>query len=151
MKGASGCCCGAVRRRGRATEEMSNACSVGKSSIPTLPMLVPVAKTKIILPLILFIVFRRPSLELLVQLSLFSPNLRAELSRTEHGGAFRRGRKLERPVSTRRPMHVVLHSGRARGAWSLRRRQRTIREALRACVSRKWGSRLRVCQRGLAS
>jgi len=72
-----------------------------------------------------------------VQLSLFSSKIGAELRRTEHGGDFRRHRrKLERPVSTRRPMHVVLRSERARGNWSLRRHQTKIREALRACVVR---------------
>src|SRR5262252_4098119 len=72
-----------------------------------------------------------------MQLSLFSTSVRAELNRTEHGGAVRRGRrKLERPISVRRPMHVVLKSERARGAWSMRKHERAIREALRACVSR---------------
>jgi REP element-mobilizing transposase RayT len=72
-----------------------------------------------------------------VQLSLFSSTVGADLRRVEHGGDFRRGRrKLERPVSARRPMHVVLHSERARGAWSMRKHQTTIREALRACVMR---------------
>ena len=55
----------------------------------------------------------------------------------EHGGSVRRGqRKVERPVSTRRPMHVVLSSRRARGQWSLRKHHRAVREALRACVVR---------------
>jgi len=72
-----------------------------------------------------------------VQLSLFSSNIRAELQRTEHGGDFRQGRrKLERPVSVRRPMHVVLRSERARGGWSMKKHQAKIREALRACVLR---------------
>ena len=72
-----------------------------------------------------------------MQLSLFSSKVRAELQRTEHGGDFRRGRrKLERPVSVRRPMHVVLRSERARGGWSMRKHQTKIREALRACRER---------------
>ena len=72
-----------------------------------------------------------------MQLTLFSSKIGFELGRTEHGGDHRRHlRKLERPVSTRRPMHVVLRSGRARGAWSLRKHQTKIREALRACVVR---------------
>src|SRR5712691_7421853 len=42
-----------------------------------------------------------------MQRSLFSHDVNAELARTEHGGAIRRRRrKLERPVSVRRPMHV---------------------------------------------
>jgi len=72
-----------------------------------------------------------------MQPSLFPPAVHAELRRVEHGGDFRRGRrKLERPVSARRPMHVVLHSQRARGGWSMRRYHTKIREALRACVDR---------------
>src|SRR6185436_14595537 len=59
------------------------------------------------------------------------------LVRTEHGGAVRRGRrKLDRPVSTRRPMHVVLTSQRARGPWSLRRHDRAVRDALREMAHR---------------
>jgi len=72
-----------------------------------------------------------------VQLSLFSSKVYAELRRTEHGGDFRRNRrKLERPVSVRRPMHVVLWSERARGGWSMKKHHTEIREALRACVLR---------------
>ena len=73
----------------------------------------------------------------LMQRSLFSNEVRAELARTEHGGAVRRGRrKLERPVSTRRPMHVVLGSDRARGPWSLRKHGRAVRESLREMAQR---------------
>src|SRR5215471_8372149 len=72
-----------------------------------------------------------------MQRSLFSRKLRAELARTEHGGALRRGRrKLERPVSARRPMHVVLTSHRARGPWSLRKHDRTVRDVLRRMARR---------------
>jgi REP element-mobilizing transposase RayT len=72
------------------------------------------------------------------------PNLRARrsLARTEHGGAFTRcRRKLERPVSVRRPMHVVLTSHRARGPWSLRRHERAVRDALRT-MARRFGIRV---------
>src|SRR3954470_21380135 len=42
--------------------------------------------------------------------------------RGEHGGSLAVGRrKGARPIDTRRPMHCVLRSTRARGAWSLRR------------------------------
>src|SRR3954469_22225206 len=76
---------------------------------------------------------------LLVQQTLFSAHVHAELVRTAHGGTLARGRrKLERPVSTRRPMHVVLTSQRARGPWSLRRHERAVREALRA-MARRFG------------
>jgi REP element-mobilizing transposase RayT len=72
-----------------------------------------------------------------MQRSLFPPDVRAELVRTEHGGTVRlRRRKLERPVSVRRPMHVVLTSHRARGPWSLRRHERAVRDALRAMARR---------------
>jgi REP element-mobilizing transposase RayT len=72
-----------------------------------------------------------------MQLRLFAGRLKNELDRTEHGGATRRGRrKLERPVSTRLPMHLTLHSKRARGAWSMLRHRRAVHEALRACARR---------------
>ena len=72
-----------------------------------------------------------------MQQSLFSRDIRAELARTVHGGEVRRGlRKLERPVSTRRPMHVVLVSRRAVGSWSLLQHRRAVREALRQMAGR---------------
>ena len=72
-----------------------------------------------------------------VQKALFAREVHAELARTEHGGTVRRGRrKLDRPVSTRRPMHVVLTSQRARGAWSLRRHERAVRDTLREMAHR---------------
>src|SRR6266478_5398921 len=72
-----------------------------------------------------------------MQRSLFARDIHAELTRTEHGGAVRRGRrKLERPVSMRRPMHVVMTSQRARGPWSLRKHERAVRDALRAMAGR---------------
>jgi REP element-mobilizing transposase RayT len=77
-----------------------------------------------------------------VQQALFGPDVHAELKRTAHGGAVGRGRrKLERPVSTRRPMHVVLSSERARGPWSLRRHERAVRGALRE-MARRFGVRV---------
>src|SRR5260221_13425155 len=77
-----------------------------------------------------------------MQRSLFSRDIHAELTRTEHGGAVRRGRrKLERPVSVRRPMHVVMTSQRARGPWSLRKHEPAVREALRA-MARRFGIRV---------
>ena len=72
-----------------------------------------------------------------MQLPLFGRQVEVELRRTEHGGEVRRGRrKLERPVSTRRPMHVVLTSRRARGPWSLRKHDRTVRDVLRRMARR---------------
>jgi hypothetical protein len=82
-----------------------------------------------------------------VQLSLFSRRTRINLSQarraafavsdTAHGGTVRQGRrKLERPVSSRFPMHVVLHSHRAKGDWSLGRHSRAIRKILGICAQR---------------
>jgi hypothetical protein len=72
-----------------------------------------------------------------MQLSIFDRPVRIEFARTQHGGDVRRGqRKLERPVSTRRPMHVVLKSQRAAGTWSLRRHDRMVREVLRRMARR---------------
>ena len=40
--------------------------------------------------------------------------------RTEHGGAIRSGRrKLARPIDSKRPMHLVVRSEKARGTFSL--------------------------------
>ena len=72
-----------------------------------------------------------------MQLSLFDRQMRSELARTEHGGDVGRGRrKRERPVSTRRPMHVVLTSHRARGSLSLRKHDRAVRDVLRRMARR---------------
>jgi REP element-mobilizing transposase RayT len=72
-----------------------------------------------------------------MQPPLFSKSVSAELKRTEHGGMVRTGRrKLDRPVSTRRPMHVVLMSQRARGPLSLRRHDRVVRDLLRRMAAR---------------
>jgi hypothetical protein len=39
--------------------------------------------------------------------------------RTEHGGSLHQGKRKEaRPLATKRPMHLVFRSSRARGAWS---------------------------------
>jgi hypothetical protein len=74
---------------------------------------------------------------LLVQLPLFSQRLHLQLTRTEHGGAGQpRRRKLARPVSTRRPMHLVLASAKARGAWSLLQHERKVLDVLRTCAHR---------------
>jgi hypothetical protein len=72
-----------------------------------------------------------------MQLSIFARQMKSELARTQHGGEVRRGqRMLERPVSTRRPMHVVLSSHRARGSWSLRKHDRAVRDVLRRMARR---------------
>jgi REP element-mobilizing transposase RayT len=72
-----------------------------------------------------------------MQRSLFDRPVQIELARTRHGGDVRRGkRKLERPVSTRRPMHLVLTSRRASGPLSMRRHDGTVREVLRRMARR---------------
>jgi hypothetical protein len=72
-----------------------------------------------------------------MQHALFARRIHAEIVRTTHGGAAALGRrKLERPVSTRRPMHVVLASDRARGPWSLRKHEGAVRVALRRMARR---------------
>jgi hypothetical protein len=82
-----------------------------------------------------------------VQLPLFGSRTRISLTQvqrfafatsdTSHGGDTRRARrKIERPVSNRHPMHVVLHSHRAEGDWSLLRHRHAIRTALGACADR---------------
>src|SRR5438132_587853 len=72
-----------------------------------------------------------------MQPSLFGREVHAELARTEHGGSLRSGRrKRERPVSTQRPMHVVLTSRVAFGRWSLRKHDGVVREAMRAMARR---------------
>jgi REP element-mobilizing transposase RayT len=73
-----------------------------------------------------------------MQLALFPRRVHLDLTRTEHGGDVRRRcRKLARPVSTRRPMHVTLSSEKARGAWSMRKHDGAVKEALRACARRQ--------------
>jgi|SRR5579859_1253309 len=67
------------------------------------------------------------------QLSFFRA-LACEPLRLEHGGEVRVGkRKLERPLDVRRPLHVVLRSTRATGAWSLQtgKNDRVLRTRLR--------------------
>jgi REP element-mobilizing transposase RayT len=72
-----------------------------------------------------------------MQLPLFARRRDLTTTHTEHGGRESRGhRKGERPVSVRRPMHLTLHSERARGPLSLLRHERAVREALRACAHR---------------
>ena len=54
------------------------------------------------------------------QLQLFSQA--DHRSRREHGGDVRKGkRKLARPLSPKQPLHLVLRSSKARGAWSFLR------------------------------
>jgi REP element-mobilizing transposase RayT len=69
----------------------------------------------------------------------FLRKLQCQTARTEHGGEVRVGRrKLIRPFDARRPLHVVLRSSRARGAWSLRGRpnERIVRTTMRRYPAR---------------
>jgi REP element-mobilizing transposase RayT len=50
---------------------------------------------------------------------------------TAHGGGKKQGRrKTARPISTKTPMHLVLRSSRARGEWSLLRKQSEVESEL---------------------
>jgi REP element-mobilizing transposase RayT len=72
------------------------------------------------------------------QASLFPRGLLAPTA-TEHGGSVRPGRrKIARPFSARRPMHVVLRSTLARGRWSLRRpeTEELLRKVMRTLAHR---------------
>ena len=55
-----------------------------------------------------------------IQLSFkYLPSFKKEF-RTEHGGDLYKGRRKEaRPLATKKPLHLVLRSSRARGSWSL--------------------------------
>lgn len=65
--------------------------------------------------------------------------------RTEHGGTLRRGRRKEaRPLATKRPVHVVLRSSRARGQWSfLHTRNRMTVEKLARGTASAFGVKVR--------
>ncbi len=70
-----------------------------------------------------------------IQFSL-APSLRP---RSQHGGLSAKGRrKLARPLATRRPLHVIFKSLRARGEWSLLRRPnaKVVASTLAAAASR---------------
>src|SRR5947209_7277270 len=50
----------------------------------------------------------------------------ARRNKLEHGGGIRKGkRKLARPIDSKRAMHLVLKSERAKGHWSMLRPQYT--------------------------
>jgi REP element-mobilizing transposase RayT len=73
------------------------------------------------------------------QISLFTHTQLGLSVRSEYGGSLAPGRrKMARPIATRRPMHLVLCSTRAKGPWSLRRRDTDarIRSAMRALAQR---------------
>jgi REP element-mobilizing transposase RayT len=54
------------------------------------------------------------------QLALFRQQRIADPRQLEHGGDVRLGkRKLARPIDTKRPLHVVLRSSRAKREWSM--------------------------------
>jgi hypothetical protein len=45
-----------------------------------------------------------------------------------HGGALSLGKeKKARPIATKKPMHLIFHSSRARGAWSFLHKQNRVR------------------------
>lgn len=62
------------------------------------------------------------------QLMFSQRSVRTEKS--EHGGSIKGSRKRKRPVGVRSTMHLVLKSRHAKGTWSFRRNEFTIREIL---------------------
>src|SRR5579859_7291966 len=63
-------------------------------------------------------------------------------TRFDHGGSLSIGRrKIARPLSTRKPIHLTLRSSRALGKWSLRRFEVGIRKLAEKLASR-WGIRI---------
>jgi hypothetical protein len=53
------------------------------------------------------------------QFSLFDDRTKKRYNRTAHGGTLNKGkRKLERPLSTRKSIHLVLKSDKAKGRFS---------------------------------
>jgi len=71
---------------------------------------------------------------------------RKRYGRTQHGGVETKGhRKLERPLSTSRPIHLVLKSHRAKGVLSfLTHKNKPVVEAIIRGKARKFG--VRICQ-----
>jgi REP element-mobilizing transposase RayT len=69
------------------------------------------------------------------QLALFDKGRLGSPPVLEHGGDVRLGqRKIARPLDTKRPLHIVLRSSRAKRAWSM------LRPELAARIRRKAGS-----------
>lgn len=63
-------------------------------------------------------------------------------TQTEHGGALSVGKgKTRRPLSTKKPLHVVLRSSRAEGKLRLTLRKKEI-EALLLAQSKRWQMRV---------
>ncbi|MCC7404935.1 MAG: hypothetical protein IT288_11115 [Bdellovibrionales bacterium] len=71
---------------------------------------------------------------------------RVRYGRTQHGGVETKGhRKLERPLSTTRPIHLVLKSHRATGSLSfLTHKNKPVVEGIIREKARKFG--VRICQ-----
>ena len=74
------------------------------------------------------------------QLGLFANDCK----RTEHGGVVRKGkRKVARPIATRKPMHLVLRSTRATGAWSFHRKKNSAAiEQVLSSLAKRYGIRV---------
>lgn len=62
---------------------------------------------------------------------------------TVHGGKPQKGRKLERPLAKKHPIHLVLKSSRAKGSWSfLSFRNRIWIEATLRSKAKKFGVKI---------
>ena len=82
------------------------------------------------------------------QVSLFTHfgrnDLQKRYARTVHGGRVNKGsRKVERPLATNKPVHLVLRSGQAKGAWSfLAPKNRVAVEGIIREKAKKFGIRI---------
>ena len=66
----------------------------------------------------------------------------AQKSSTAHGGEIRTGkRKVARPICTKRPLHLVLKSSRAKGPWSFHQHKDAIKKLLKTSA-RQYGVRV---------
>jgi hypothetical protein len=66
----------------------------------------------------------------------------AQKSSTAHGGEPRIGkRKVARPICTKRPLHLVLKSSRAKGPWSFYQHKDAIKKLLKTSA-RQYGVRV---------
>lgn len=82
------------------------------------------------------------------QISIFDvstdKSLKKRFSRVAHGGGLNKNkRKLERPISTKRSMHITLRSSQARGKWSfLNFKNRIHIESIVRQQARKFGVKI---------
>lgn len=67
-----------------------------------------------------------------LQLPLWTADAGDKTKKNAHGGSLAYGRRKEkRPLSFKRPVHLVLRASKARGAWNLLRHERKVDALLR--------------------